>query len=711
MPTDFDALAERITPDQLAAALGAERHRDGWRCPMPDHPDNDPSWSPYRSDDGRTIATCHSRCGTHSAVQWGARVWGCTIEGAAERLADAAGLSGTGAQPRRQVASYDYRSGSGELLFQVVRFDPKDFRQRRPDGRGGWTWSVRGVERVPYRLPELLAAVRAGRTVYVVEGEKDADALAAAGLDATCNAGGAGKWRPAYADALAGARVVVLPDADGPGRDHARQVAASLFGTAADVRVVELPGLPEGGDVSDWLAAGGAAEELDRLAEAAPAWAPELAEPDPDAPQIRTMREVLATAGAESLPVALVPRLAYSGRAVLFAGREKSGKSTLLSAGIAAASQGRVFLAEPCRPASALWLTAEEREDDVARRLEGFGADPDRVWIVAAPKLSHVLNDLRAGVERLRPDVVVVDTLASLVRLLPRDERPAPGDSTAWTPVVLTLVELAHQLGAAVVIVGHASKATGEYRDSTAIGASVDAILEMKDGRTGNERRVSVRGRWSGLEDFAVRFGGGEFALKEGTLPLKSRVLLYVSEDPGCSARALREGVEGQGRKIDAARNELLAEGLLKDHGDGTVMQLWPCPTASISTVSEEAGTRFGTRGVCPAENPQGHATDTGSGHSADAGCVPSRQPIEGAGRTRSGEWTPNTPDTPPESPTGRAGAGPTFGQMAEALADAGIVPVERHNHDTTDAGAIVPQRNTDTHRITNAARGRADEC
>jgi hypothetical protein len=694
MPTDFDALAERITPDQLAAALGAERRRDGWRCPMPDHSDNDPSWSPYRSDDGRTVATCHSRCGTHSAVQWGARVWGCTDAESAERLAREVGISTSGARPRRVVeTTYDYTDEEGNPLSQVVRFEPKDFRQRKPGGPDGWTWNVRGVRRVPYRLPEVVAAVREGRTVYVVEGEKDADRLADLGLPATSNAGGAGKWRAEDSAPLAGARVVILPDNDAPGRKHARQVAASLFGTAADVRVLELPGLSEGGDVSDWLAAGGTAEELEALADAVDPWTPELAEPDPDpdAPQIRTMREVLATAGAESLPVALVPRLAYAGRAVLFAGREKSGKSTLLSAGIAAASQGRVFLAEPCRPASALWLTAEEREDDVARRLEGFGADPDRVWIVAAPKLSHVLNDLRAGMERLRPDVVVVDTLASLVRLLPRDERPAPGDSTAWTPVVLALVELAHQLGAAVVIVGHASKATGEYRDSTAIGASVDAILEMKDGRTGNERRVSVRGRWS-LEDFSVRLVDGEFALEEGTLPLKSRVLLYVIEDPGCSARTLREGVEGRTAEINAARDELLSEGLLKDHGGATGMQLWPSPTGfgvvprgGNQTPSEEAGNHFGNHlsaGVVPVVPSQGTATEPGSEDSSEPGWFPSRQPLEGAGRNhRPADGT----TTPPEPPSEPSTAGLTFGRMEEVLSEAGIVPVEWHNHNTAD--------------------------
>jgi hypothetical protein len=169
----------------------------------------------------------------------------------------------------RIVAEYDYRAENGELLFQVVRREPKDFRQRRPDGCGGWNWSVKGVRQVLYGLPELLASGDA--TVFIPEGEKDCNSLTALGLIATCNAGGAGKWKKVHAEHLKGRRVVVLPDNDDAGRVHAQQVVASLKSIAADVRVVELPGLPIKGDVSDWLAAGGTAEQLHRLAVADPA--------------------------------------------------------------------------------------------------------------------------------------------------------------------------------------------------------------------------------------------------------------------------------------------------------------------------------------------------------------------------------------------------------------------------------------------------------
>lgn len=167
------------------------------------------------------------------------------------------------------VASYDYCDESGELLFQVQRLEPKTFRQRRPLG-SGWEYKVSGTRQVPYRLPDLLAS-SPETPVYIVEGEKDADRLASLGLVATCNAGGAGKWRASHSEFLKGRHVTLIPDNDDAGRDHVQKVAASLKGIALYVRILELPGLPEKGDVSDWLDAGGTLEELSRLPAVAPA--------------------------------------------------------------------------------------------------------------------------------------------------------------------------------------------------------------------------------------------------------------------------------------------------------------------------------------------------------------------------------------------------------------------------------------------------------
>jgi len=162
---------------------------------------------------------------------------------------------------RRMSACYGYSDEEGNVLFQVVRYEPKDFRQRRPDGKGGWVWSVKGVRQVPYRLPQLLH-VPWGTPVFVVEGEKDVLRLESLGLVATCNAGGAGKWPDALNESFARRRVVILADNDEPGHQHADKVCRALSKAEAEVRVLSLPGLPPKGDVSDWLDAGGTVEQL-----------------------------------------------------------------------------------------------------------------------------------------------------------------------------------------------------------------------------------------------------------------------------------------------------------------------------------------------------------------------------------------------------------------------------------------------------------------
>ena len=117
-----------------------------------------------------------------------------------------------------------------------------------------------------------MIAAPADCLVFIVEGEKDANQVALLALVATCNPGGVGKWLASYAVFFRGRDVVILSDNDDAGRNHARSVATNLKPSAARVRILELPGLPPKGDVSDWLAAGGTREELLDLAAEAPAF-------------------------------------------------------------------------------------------------------------------------------------------------------------------------------------------------------------------------------------------------------------------------------------------------------------------------------------------------------------------------------------------------------------------------------------------------------
>lgn len=185
------------------------------------------------------------------------------------------GHSANGTQPKTVVAIYDYTDETGDLLFQIVRYQPKGFGQRRPDGKGRWNWSTAGLRRVLYRLPELQEAVALGRTIFIAEGEKAVDALVQFGVPATCSPMGAGKWRDEYSNLLAKADVVLLPDNDEPGENHCHRAAESLIAVGARVRVLRLPGIPPKGDAYDWVQAGGTAEQLWHLVEnTAVEWAP-----------------------------------------------------------------------------------------------------------------------------------------------------------------------------------------------------------------------------------------------------------------------------------------------------------------------------------------------------------------------------------------------------------------------------------------------------
>lgn len=165
---------------------------------------------------------------------------------------------------RKIIATYDYKDAKGALLFQVVRWQPKSFSQRRPDGNGRWIWNLHGVRTVLYRLPEL-ASADPQEPIFLPEGEKDVDNLARLGVVCATSPMGAGKWRVEYSEALRGRKVVLLPDNDQKGKEHMQAVARSLRGVARSVKIVELPNLREKGDVSNWLSAGGTLEALHEL--------------------------------------------------------------------------------------------------------------------------------------------------------------------------------------------------------------------------------------------------------------------------------------------------------------------------------------------------------------------------------------------------------------------------------------------------------------
>ncbi|MBI1743550.1 hypothetical protein HYR54_10865 [Candidatus Acetothermia bacterium] len=249
--------------DALRARGGEpKRYGDHWQTLCPAHPDENPSLSISVGNDGKVLLRCFAGCPVKNVV-YALGLEMADLFPAFQRR-----------EERQIITTYDYTDENGQLLYQIVRYDPKDFRARCPGKNGNWIWNLKKTRRVLYHLPEVLSAVQSGQTVFVCEGEKDVESLCKLGLTATTNPGGAGKWRSEYSEALHGAQAVIVPDKDEPGRKHAAQVTRSLHGVAARVKVVELPG--PGKDVTDWVQAGGTQEDLFQLIEQAPEWEPSL---------------------------------------------------------------------------------------------------------------------------------------------------------------------------------------------------------------------------------------------------------------------------------------------------------------------------------------------------------------------------------------------------------------------------------------------------
>ena len=247
------------TREFLSLLRGVRKSGTGWSAFCPAHDDRHKPSLSVGEKDGAIGVHCFKGCTAAQIVaSMSLTLADLFLESRRRDL-------GAGATSRRIVAVYPYADESGTALYEVVRFEPKDFRPRRPDG----AWGLGDVRRVLYRLPLLAEA----RRIYVVEGEQDADALAQHGLAATTSQGGAKAWRADYADqlrALTPEDVVVIPDHDEAGEAYASDVVRSLVERGLVVRLLRLPDLAERGDASDWLAAGGAADALTALADAAP---------------------------------------------------------------------------------------------------------------------------------------------------------------------------------------------------------------------------------------------------------------------------------------------------------------------------------------------------------------------------------------------------------------------------------------------------------
>jgi hypothetical protein len=462
-----------------------------------------------------------------------------------EALAVLARWGGTASQPtaavparhtRRIAQTYDYTDEAGRLLFQVVRYEPKGFAQRRPAEGGTWIYSLNGVRRVLYRLPEVLAAVQSGRPIYICEGEKDADALAALGLAATTAPMGAKKWAAGYTETLCGAGVVLLPDNDPDGAAHGHLVAQALHGRARRVRVVALPNLPDKGDVSDWLAAGGSASELAALVQNTPDWVPPpapSATPETKPPEgPRPMRKPIAERIIDladvqppgELPLLFGPYL-LQGMAHWLTGQTGLGKSTLLFNIATALAEGTPLWGIDCTQTRVLYADMESgdvgRAHKIERLYQGAARVRGRLFFLREPvKLPDEMDELLAFVQAQEIGLVVFDTARRCFSV--RDEND---NAEVYNRVIPTLDAL-KQIGVASLTLGHPSKnGNGSARGAGAQEDAGDVNLSLTLHRgemDGPESVIALRVTKNRLLGLGVpplllkRIGGDQFERVEG---------------------------------------------------------------------------------------------------------------------------------------------------------------------------------------------------
>jgi putative DNA primase/helicase len=379
--------------------------------------------------------------------------------------------SHNGHEKRRIAATYAYVDEQGTLLYEVVRYaHPKDFRQRRPDGQDGWIWNLRGVRRVLYRLPEVLEAIALEQTICAAEGEADAEALRTRGYTATCNPMGAKKWRDEYSQTLEGAAdVVIFGDHDDDGRAHVAQVNASLRSVGLTPRIAKMDGLPEHGDVRDWLKTH-SQEDLDRVVAAAPPFTPDESDETQEQPPERPLLIQADTVKAQAIQWLWEPYLPR-GMLVILDGDPGLGKGLMLVQVAANLSRGWLFLdqlgkptlmADVEGPQSTLILSAEDSLAHVMiPRLTRAKADLSRITFLRAwlgPEddehaftLQH-LPVLIQAIEDVKPVLVILDPLVAYL-----------GDIDMYRanetrPVMAALTQLAERSGCTILGVRHPGK-------------------------------------------------------------------------------------------------------------------------------------------------------------------------------------------------------------------------------------------------------------
>jgi putative DNA primase/helicase len=477
-----------------------KRSGQGYSARCPAHEDQQNSLS-FTDGHSGLVVTCHTGC-TIDAI---CSALGVTVASLFRESNGRPEVVG-----RKQIVqTYDYQDEDGRVLYQSVRYEPKGFAQRRPLGGEDFAWTLGDTRRVVYRLPQLHGQPE----VIIVEGEKDADRLWTLGLVATTNAMGAGKWQDSYAEQLlsAGAsRFIVIPDNDRAGQAHAAEVVRSLedCNPGGDIRLVQLPGLPpvrdkHGEDVSDWLDAGHTFEELLEVIAHTPRVEPTVPTTERVAvPEPVDLTDLMARRYPDDPGLCAGGILIRRGLAVV-GGAPKLGKSSLVKNLVLRRATGAAWLGFSTAKGRTLVVQAEIPEPELQKRLGLMLKDADEmpeantIYFLTdrSIKLDQAdgLARLRVHIERVRPDLLVIDPLA---RFMVGDESGTKDMGT----FIAALDLLIQDYDLTVLLVHHTGKPGLEGREgghrlrgSSALFAAADSVLMLDRADDGFKLSFELR--------------------------------------------------------------------------------------------------------------------------------------------------------------------------------------------------------------------------
>ena len=434
----------------------------GWQARCPSHDDNTPSLSISTSEQ-KILLYCFAGCETADVLAAVGLKW-LDLHLDEER------------QPKL-VKKYNYRDESGTLLYQVLRYEPKTFKVRRPDGADNWIYNLNGVRRILFRADALQHA----NPIIITEGEKDAITARNMDFDATTNLGGAGKWRPEYNETCRGKKVRIIGDTDEPGRQHARALACQLFGVADYVKVVTLPAAK---DLSEWRDKGGTRQDLIELMKATPvvtaadvkAWSTKRSKTEGF--ELTHLGDLLQEPEEEVSWI--VEGLLPAGGVSLLVAKPKTGKSTLARGCALAVARGKNFLGRHTSCGKVVYLALEEKKSEVRKHFADLGADGnEQIFVHCSAAPQEAVEELLEVVKCERPVLVIVDPILRLARL--RDANDYAQVNLAMEP----LVTMAREFNTHLLLIHHMGKgeradATDQILGSTAFSAAVDTNLMTK---------------------------------------------------------------------------------------------------------------------------------------------------------------------------------------------------------------------------------------